>query len=80
MQETEKITQEMKTKNRFLKLITRFLAPVSRVIDRTEATDIVAEVKVKVVNEDFIRVVVDRSAGENAAQVAHGWPQACGMP
>jgi hypothetical protein len=41
---------------------------------RTEATDIVAEVKVKVVNEDFIRVVVDQSGGENAAQVVHGWP------
>jgi hypothetical protein len=41
---------------------------------RTEATDVVAEVKVKVVNEDFIRVVVDQSAGENAAQVEHGWP------
>jgi hypothetical protein len=42
---------------------------------RTEATDVTAEVKVKVVNEDFIRVVVDQSAGENAAQVVHGWPQ-----
>jgi hypothetical protein len=42
--------------------------------DRTEATDVIAEVKVKIINEDFIRVVVDRSAGENAAQVAHGWP------
>jgi hypothetical protein len=42
--------------------------------DRTEATDVVAEVKVKVVNEDFIRVVIDQSAGENAAQVVHGWP------
>jgi hypothetical protein len=41
---------------------------------RTEATDVVAEVKVKVVNEDFVRVVVDQSAGENAAQVVHGWP------
>jgi hypothetical protein len=41
---------------------------------RTEATDVVAEVKVKVVNEDFIRVVVDQSGGENAAQVVHGWP------
>ncbi|MDR1181441.1 MAG: hypothetical protein LBL13_05650 [Bacteroidales bacterium] len=41
---------------------------------RTEATDVVAEVKVKVVNEDFIRVVIDQSAGENAAQVVHGWP------
>jgi hypothetical protein len=42
--------------------------------DRTEASDVTAEVKVKVINEDFIRVVVDQSAGENAAQVAHGWP------
>jgi hypothetical protein len=42
--------------------------------DRTEATDVTAEVKVKVVNEDFIRAVVDQSAGENAAQVVHGWP------
>ncbi|MDR2119497.1 MAG: hypothetical protein LBP64_01300 [Tannerella sp.] len=41
---------------------------------RTEATNIVAEVKVKVINEDFIRVVIDRSAGENAALTAHGWP------
>jgi hypothetical protein len=43
--------------------------------DRTEATDVTAEVKVKIVNEDFIRVVVDQSAGENAVQVVHGWPQ-----
>jgi hypothetical protein len=42
--------------------------------DRTEATDEVAEVKVKVINEDNIRVVIDRSAGENAEQVTHGWP------
>ncbi|MDR0610119.1 MAG: hypothetical protein LBG58_08420, partial [Planctomycetaceae bacterium] len=42
--------------------------------NRTEATDITAEVKVKVINEDFIRVVIDQSAGENAGQVAHGWP------
>jgi hypothetical protein len=42
--------------------------------DRTEATDVVAEVKVKVVNEDFICVVIDQSAGENAAQVVYGWP------
>jgi hypothetical protein len=41
---------------------------------RTEATDVKAEVKVSVVNEDIIRVVIDQSAGENAAQVAHGWP------
>jgi hypothetical protein len=41
---------------------------------RTEATDVIAEVKVKVINEDNIRVVIDQSAGENAAQIAHGWP------
>jgi hypothetical protein len=42
--------------------------------ERTDATDITPEVKVKIVNEDFIHVVIDRSAGENAAQVKHGWP------
>jgi hypothetical protein len=42
--------------------------------NRTEATEVTAEVKVSVVNEDVIRVVVDQSAGENAAQVVHGWP------
>jgi hypothetical protein len=42
--------------------------------ERREATDVKAEVKVSVINEDFIRVVIDQSAGENAAQVAHGWP------
>jgi hypothetical protein len=44
--------------------------------ERTDATDVIAEVKVKVINEDFIRVVIDRSAGENAAKVSHGWPEA----
>jgi hypothetical protein len=42
--------------------------------DRTEATEAIAEVKVKVVNEDFIRVVIDQSSGENAGPVIHGWP------
>jgi hypothetical protein len=42
--------------------------------DRTEATDITAEVKVSIVNADFIHVVIDQSAGENAARVVHGWP------
>jgi hypothetical protein len=42
--------------------------------ERTEATDVTAEVKVRIINEDNIRVVIDQSAGENAAQVAHGWP------
>ena len=41
---------------------------------RTEASDTLAEVKVTVINEDFIRVVVDQSVGENAARVRHGWP------
>jgi hypothetical protein len=41
---------------------------------RKEPTDVIAEVKVAVLNSDFIRVVVDQSAGENAAQVVHGWP------
>ena len=42
--------------------------------ERTEATDVVAEVAVRVINEDNIRVVIDQSGGENAALVAHGWP------
>jgi hypothetical protein len=41
---------------------------------RSEPTDVTAEVKVKVVNEDFIRVVIDQSGGENAGLVKHGWP------
>ncbi|MDR2041885.1 MAG: hypothetical protein LBP98_06150 [Tannerella sp.] len=41
---------------------------------RKEATDVLAEVKVTIVNADFIHVVVDQSGGENAALVAHGWP------
>jgi hypothetical protein len=41
---------------------------------RTEATRILAEVKVSVINMTFIYVVIDQSAGENAAQVKHGWP------
>jgi hypothetical protein len=42
--------------------------------EHTEATDVVPEVKVRIINEDVIRVVIDQSAGENAAQVVHGWP------
>jgi hypothetical protein len=41
---------------------------------RAEPTDVLAEVKVRVINEDFIRVVIDQSADENAARVFHGWP------
>jgi hypothetical protein len=43
--------------------------------ERTEASDVLAEVKVTVLNADFIRVVVDQASGENAALVVHGWPQ-----
>jgi hypothetical protein len=42
---------------------------------RTEATDVLTEVKAKVINEDFVRVVIDRSATENAGPVKHGWPK-----
>jgi hypothetical protein len=41
---------------------------------KSEPTDAIPEVKVSVLNEDFIRVVVDQSAGENAGPVKHGWP------
>jgi hypothetical protein len=41
---------------------------------RAEATDVTAEVKTRVINEDFVRVVIDQSGGENAALVVHGWP------
>ena len=42
--------------------------------DRAEGTNVVAEVSVRVINEDNIRVVIDQSGGENAAHVIHGWP------
>ncbi|MDR2041901.1 MAG: hypothetical protein LBP98_06230 [Tannerella sp.] len=41
---------------------------------RTEATDVLAEVKVSILNADFIHVVIDQAANVNAALVAHGWP------
>ncbi|MDR1258347.1 MAG: hypothetical protein LBK65_03565 [Tannerellaceae bacterium] len=41
---------------------------------KVEATDAVAQVKVKVITADIIRVVIDHSSGENAGPVAHGWP------
>ena len=54
-----------------------FLAPGEKVgsSERVKPTDVIAEVKVQVVNEDYIRVVVDQSAGENAGPVLHGWPE-----
>jgi hypothetical protein len=42
---------------------------------RTVETNVKAEVKVTVISGERIRVVIDQSAGENAAQVAHGWPE-----
>jgi hypothetical protein len=41
---------------------------------RAEPTDVKAEIKVTVINADFIRVVINQSAGENDSQVVHGWP------
>jgi hypothetical protein len=43
--------------------------------ERKEPVDVLAEVKVSVVNADFIRVVIDQSSDDNAALVVHGWPQ-----
>jgi hypothetical protein len=42
---------------------------------RAKATDVLAEVKVKVINEDFVRVTVDCSEGKNAAMSSGGWPK-----
>ncbi|MDR1454630.1 MAG: hypothetical protein LBJ01_03165 [Tannerella sp.] len=54
-----------------------FLLPGERggVHVRSVETDVTAEVKVTIISSDHIRVVIDQSAGENAAQVAHGWPE-----
>ncbi|MDR1454258.1 MAG: hypothetical protein LBJ01_01280 [Tannerella sp.] len=46
---------------------------------RAEPTDALAEVKVEVINADFIRATIDNSAGENAAQVVSGWPPGVGI-
>ena len=53
-----------------------FLAPGEKggSHERAEATDALAEVKVKVINEDFIHVVIDQSSDANAGPVLHGWP------
>jgi hypothetical protein len=42
--------------------------------ERAKETNVVAEVKVSVTNQDFIRVIIDQSAGEDAAKVVRGWP------
>jgi hypothetical protein len=41
---------------------------------RTEATNVLTEVKTKVINADVVRVIIDQAAEENAARVKHGWP------
>lgn len=43
---------------------------------RKAPTDAIAGVKVKVINEDFVRMVIDYATGEgeDAARSAHGWP------
>jgi hypothetical protein len=33
-----------------------------------------AEIKVRIINEDFIRAIIDNSAGLNAGQAKGGWP------
>jgi hypothetical protein len=43
--------------------------------DRTIPVDVLAEVKVSIINADFIRVVIDQASDDNAALVVHGWPQ-----
>jgi hypothetical protein len=43
--------------------------------DRKDPTDVLAEVKVRVVNSEYIRVVIDQASNENSALVAHGWPE-----
>jgi hypothetical protein len=47
--------------------------------DRKEPTDELTEVKVSVINSDYIRVIIDRSDVENAALVRHGWPDGVQM-
>jgi hypothetical protein len=41
---------------------------------RAEPTDARAEVKVNIISPDYIKVVLDQSAGQNAALVKRGWP------
>jgi hypothetical protein len=43
---------------------------------RTEATDAIAEIKVRPINEDFVSTIIDQAANANAGPVLHGWPPA----
>lgn len=53
-----------------------FLAPgqTAGYHGRTDASDMTAEVKVKILGPDLIRVIVDQSSEEDAAHVVRGWP------
>jgi hypothetical protein len=42
--------------------------------NRKLATNVLAEVKVLVINMDYIRIIIDQAGTENAALVKHGWP------
>jgi hypothetical protein len=42
--------------------------------DRVQLTHVLPAVKVKVLNADWVRIVIDQAVDENAAQVVHGWP------
>jgi hypothetical protein len=46
---------------------------------RSEASNVICEAKVQVINADNIRVVIDQAAVENAARVVHGWPEGVRM-
>jgi hypothetical protein len=41
---------------------------------RTEAIDVVAEVKARIVSDSIVRLIIDQAAGANAGPVLHGWP------
>ncbi|MDR1681210.1 MAG: hypothetical protein LBS12_05435 [Prevotellaceae bacterium] len=42
---------------------------------RHKATDLVPEIKVKIINMDYVHVVIDQALDENAGPVLHGWPK-----
>ncbi|MDR1561613.1 MAG: hypothetical protein LBS54_00820, partial [Dysgonamonadaceae bacterium] len=42
--------------------------------ERTVDNDVLPEVKVKIVNEDFVEVIIDKALVENAGPVRRGWP------
>ncbi|MDR1601279.1 MAG: hypothetical protein LBS42_02505 [Tannerella sp.] len=42
--------------------------------DRKESTIARAEVKISIIDLDYVRIVIDQAATDNAALVVHGWP------